>query len=144
MILAAAEGKRNAEIARELEVSVDTVRSWRMRWIGLQAVSLKELPVSERLSDIQRPGRPSDLLLSTSPLEPDDLHIAPGVSMSYPAACALPNASLVIPAGFTPLASLTQRVDCSSCVKTWVVTTPSIKSLVTVCALVTFPTAGIS
>jgi DNA-binding CsgD family transcriptional regulator len=61
MILAAAQGKRNAEIARELEVSVDTVRSWRMRWIGLQAVSLKELPVSERLSDIPRPGRPSEI-----------------------------------------------------------------------------------
>jgi putative transposase len=61
MILAAAEGKRNAEIARELEASVDTVRSWRMRWIGLQAVSLKELPVSERLSDIPRPGRPSEI-----------------------------------------------------------------------------------
>jgi putative transposase len=61
MILAAAEGKRNAEIARELEVSVDTVRSWRMRWLGLQAVSLKELPVSERLSDIPRPGRPSEI-----------------------------------------------------------------------------------
>ena len=61
MILAAAEGKRNAEIARELEVSVDTVRSWRMRWIGLQAVSLQELVVSERLSDIPRPGRPSEI-----------------------------------------------------------------------------------
>jgi putative transposase len=61
MIRASAEGKRNAEIARELEVSVDTVRSWRMRWIGLQAVSLKELEVRERLSDIQRPGRPSEI-----------------------------------------------------------------------------------
>jgi putative transposase len=61
MILAAAEGKRNAEIARELGVSVDTVRSWRMRWIGLQAVSLKELAVSERLTDVQRPGRPAEI-----------------------------------------------------------------------------------
>ena len=61
MILLAAEGKRNAEIARELGVSVDTVRSWRMRWIGLQAVSLSELSVSERLSDVPRPGRPSEI-----------------------------------------------------------------------------------
>ena len=61
MILGAAEGKRNAEIARELGVSVDTVRSWRMRWIGLQAVSREELSVSERLSDIPRPGRPSEI-----------------------------------------------------------------------------------
>ena len=50
MILAAAEGKRNAEIAREVGVSVDTVRSWRMRWIGLQAVPLSEVSVVERLS----------------------------------------------------------------------------------------------
>jgi putative transposase len=61
MILAAAEGKRNGEIARELGVSTDTVRSWRMRWIGLQAVALSELAVSERLSDVPRPGRPSEI-----------------------------------------------------------------------------------
>lgn len=61
MILGAAEGKRNAEIARELGVSVDTVRTWRMRWIGLQAVSREELSVSERLTDIPRPGRPSEI-----------------------------------------------------------------------------------
>src|SRR5947209_5335072 len=40
MIRASAEGKRNAEIARELGVCVDTVRSWRGRWISLQAVPL--------------------------------------------------------------------------------------------------------
>jgi putative transposase len=61
MILAAAEGKQNGQIARELGASVDTVRSWRMRWIGLQAVPLSELSVSERLSDIPRPGRPSQI-----------------------------------------------------------------------------------
>jgi putative transposase len=61
MILAAAEGKRNAEIARELSVSVDTVRKWRMRWIGLQAVPLSEVPVVERLTDVPRPGRPSGI-----------------------------------------------------------------------------------
>ena len=61
MILAAAEGKRNAEIARELRVSVDTVRGWRMRWIGLQAVSVEEVSVVERLTDVPRPGRPSEI-----------------------------------------------------------------------------------
>ena len=61
MILAAAEGKNNSQIARELSVSVDTVRSWRMRWIGLQAISLKDISVSERLRDIPRPGRPSQI-----------------------------------------------------------------------------------
>jgi transposase len=61
MILAAAEGKNNSQIARTLGVSVDTVRSWRMRWIGLQAAPLEELSVTERLSDLQRPGRPSEI-----------------------------------------------------------------------------------
>jgi transposase len=61
MILAAAEGQNNSQIARAVGVSVDTVRSWRMRWIGLQAVSLEELAVSERLTDVQRPGRPSEI-----------------------------------------------------------------------------------
>ena len=61
MILAAAEGKRNAEIARDLSVSVDTVRTWRMRWLGLQAVPLSEVSVLERLTDVPRPGRPSQI-----------------------------------------------------------------------------------
>jgi len=61
MILAAAEGKRNAQIAGELGVSTDTVRKWRMHWIGLQAVSREDLSVSERLADLPRPGRPSQI-----------------------------------------------------------------------------------
>jgi hypothetical protein len=39
MILASAQGKNNAHIGRELGVKADTVRCWRMRWLGLQAVS---------------------------------------------------------------------------------------------------------
>jgi putative transposase len=61
MILGAAEGKRNAELARELGVSVDTVRSWRRRWISLQAVPLTELSVAQRLTDVPRPGKPSQI-----------------------------------------------------------------------------------
>jgi transposase len=61
MILAAAAGQNNSQIARALDVSVDTVRSWRMRWIGLQAVPLEEISVSERLEDVPRPGRPSQI-----------------------------------------------------------------------------------
>jgi putative transposase len=61
MILAAAQGKNNGQIARELGVKADTVRCWRMRWIGLQAVSLDDLSVSERLQDTPRPGRPSQI-----------------------------------------------------------------------------------
>jgi transposase len=61
MILAGAEGKNNSQIARDLGVCVDTVRSWRTRWIGLQGVPLEELSVSERLEDIARPGKPSHI-----------------------------------------------------------------------------------
>ncbi|SRR5258708_8943040 len=61
IVLAAAEGKRNAEIAREQEVSVDTVRTWRGRWLSLQAVPLSELSITERLEDVPRPGKPSQI-----------------------------------------------------------------------------------
>ena len=61
IILAAAQGKNNSQIARELDVCVETVRSWRSRWLGLQAVSLQDVSVSERLEDVPRPGRPSQI-----------------------------------------------------------------------------------
>jgi putative transposase len=61
IVLAAAEGKRNAEIARELEISVDTARTWRGRWIRLQPVPLTELSTRERFEDLPRPGRPAEI-----------------------------------------------------------------------------------
>ena len=59
IILRAAEGLNNGQIARELEVDVDTVRLWRQRWLGLQGVRLEDLSVAERLTDVPRPGRPA-------------------------------------------------------------------------------------
>jgi transposase len=61
IVLAAAAGKSNSEIAREVGLGVDRVRAWRRRWISLQVVPLEELPVAERLSDVPRPGRPSEI-----------------------------------------------------------------------------------
>jgi transposase len=61
IVLAAAEGRRNAEIARDLSVSIDMVRTWRGRWVSLQAVPLSELSISERLEDIPRPGKPAEI-----------------------------------------------------------------------------------
>lgn len=61
IILAAAEGKNNTQIARDLQISVDTVRTWRMRWVALQAVDLADLDVGDRLSDAPRHGRPSEI-----------------------------------------------------------------------------------
>ncbi len=58
IVLAAADGLNNAQIARHLQVSLDRVRRWRARWRGLQGVPLATLDVAERLSDAPRPGRP--------------------------------------------------------------------------------------
>ena len=60
IVLAAAAGKSNSEIAREVGLGVDRVRAWRRRWLSLQAVPVEELSVEKRLSDIPRPGRPSE------------------------------------------------------------------------------------
>jgi putative transposase len=61
MILAAAEGFNNAQIAVHVGVDVDTVRRWRQRWLGFQAISLEDLPVADRLTDVPRPGRPAEI-----------------------------------------------------------------------------------
>lgn len=61
MVLLAAQGKSNAEIARELGSNVDTVRLWRGRWIDAQAFPLAERSVAERLTDAPRPGKPSQI-----------------------------------------------------------------------------------
>jgi transposase len=58
IVLAAAEGYNNAQIARQLSVSLDMVRLWRQRWLILQPASLEDLPVMDRLSDAPRPGKP--------------------------------------------------------------------------------------
>ena len=59
IVLAAAEGKNNSEIARELEVRVATVRLWRGRWRDLQPIPMTDLSVEERLEDLPRPGAPA-------------------------------------------------------------------------------------
>jgi putative transposase len=56
IILAAAQGLPNAQIAREVGVNVDTVRLWRDRWVGLQGIDLETLSLTERLQDAPRPG----------------------------------------------------------------------------------------
>jgi putative transposase len=61
MILAAAEGANNSQIARHLGVDYETVSRWRRRWIGLQAAALEDLPVEDRLTDAPRPGRPAQI-----------------------------------------------------------------------------------
>ena len=58
IILLAADGANNSQIARHLGVDVGTPRLWRGRWRGLAAVPPAELSVAERLEDAPRPGGP--------------------------------------------------------------------------------------
>ncbi len=58
IVLAAAAGANNCQIARQLDVSLDMVRRWRERWLACQAATLEDLPIAERLTDAPRPGAP--------------------------------------------------------------------------------------
>jgi len=57
IIFYAAEGWNNSQIARKLAIDVSTVRLWYTRWLGLQAATLEDLSVEDRLTDVPRPGR---------------------------------------------------------------------------------------
>ena len=59
IILGAAAGLNNSQIAREVGLDVDTVRFWRSRWLGLSAASLEDMNLEERLRDAPRPGTPA-------------------------------------------------------------------------------------
>ena len=48
-------GRTTLEIARDLNTSRDMARLWRNRWLEL---SVKNMPVVERLADAERPGGP--------------------------------------------------------------------------------------
>jgi len=61
IVLKAAEGKNNAEIARELNQSIDMVRLWRRRWHELEPIAWDDLSAEERLDDLPRPGAPPRL-----------------------------------------------------------------------------------
>jgi transposase len=61
IVLAAAEGANNGQIARLLDVSLDMVRRWRERWRMLQPASMDDLPLVERLTDVPRPGKPRQI-----------------------------------------------------------------------------------
>src|SRR6266545_3938250 len=56
IVLAAAHGKKNKEIAQAYSVTLDTVSLWRNRWVKLQAISMEDLGVEDRLQDAPRPG----------------------------------------------------------------------------------------
>src|ERR687883_268862 len=62
VVLLAAMGYTNVEIARLMPMDEEAVGLWRRRWAKQQSVPLEELSVAERLADAPRPGhrpRPS-------------------------------------------------------------------------------------
>lgn len=61
IVLAAAQGLKNKEIAQKYEVTLDTVRLWRNRWVKLQDISLDDLSLEDRLQDGPRPGAPAKI-----------------------------------------------------------------------------------
>jgi transposase len=58
IILAAADGSNNTQIASRLGITPDTARLWRDRWLQLHAITLDDLSVEDRLQDLPRPGAP--------------------------------------------------------------------------------------
>jgi transposase len=59
IILAAADGLNNAQIARRLGTTAVTARLWRNRWVGLSGVPAVDLSIEDRLADAPRAGRPA-------------------------------------------------------------------------------------
>ena len=59
IVLLAADGLNNSEIARELALEPDTVRLWRQRWLMLSGAASAELGVADRLADAPRSGTPA-------------------------------------------------------------------------------------
>lgn len=58
IVLAAADGHNNSQIARSLDLETDTVRLWRNRWLSFAPIPLSAFSLDERLSDVPRSGRP--------------------------------------------------------------------------------------
>jgi putative transposase len=61
IVLAAARGHKNKEIAQVYQATLDTVRLWRNRWVKLQDISLDDLSLEDRLQDAPRPGAPAKI-----------------------------------------------------------------------------------
>ena len=59
IVLLAAEGLNNSEIARQLSLEPDTVRLWRQRWLSFAGVGVADLSAAARLADAPRSGTPA-------------------------------------------------------------------------------------
>ena len=61
IVLAAADQQSNQAIATQYQVTLDTARLWRNRWIELQDIALADLSLEDRLRDAPRPGAPAKI-----------------------------------------------------------------------------------
>ncbi len=61
IILKAADGKNQSEIAKGLKISVDMAALGRERWLALEGIGWDAWSVEARLEDLPRPGAPSRL-----------------------------------------------------------------------------------
>ncbi len=59
IVLLAAEGLNNSEIARRLALEPDTVRLWRRRWLSSSGAAVADLSAAARLADAPRAGTPA-------------------------------------------------------------------------------------
>jgi putative transposase len=59
IIMLAAEGRNNSQIAAQVGLARESVRLWRDRWATLQALPPADLRVEDRLADAPRPGAPA-------------------------------------------------------------------------------------
>jgi putative transposase len=59
IVLLAADGLNNCEIARQLGLEPDTVRLWRQRWLSWTGAVVADVPVAARLVDAPRSGAPA-------------------------------------------------------------------------------------
>ena len=56
VVLLAATGYSNMDIARLVPMDEEAVGLWRRRWAGLRAIPIEEMSVVDRLTDAPRPG----------------------------------------------------------------------------------------
>jgi putative transposase len=59
IVLLAADGSNNAQIARQLGLHAETARYWRQRWLQEAAVPLADRPLDVRFEDQPRCGAPA-------------------------------------------------------------------------------------
>ena len=59
IVPAAADGVNQSTIASRLGTTINTVRYWRRRWLGLRHVPFEEVDAQERLADAPRSGTPA-------------------------------------------------------------------------------------